>query len=573
MINLKPYLAYIKSTLRLTLRDRVVLFFSYLFPLVFFFAFGEGFGAAQSVGAAAQVVTMVLVLGVLGNGFFGGGMRATLEREMGILRRFKVAPITAAPILVASVVTGWVIYMPAAVLFLVLAKLRYGMPLPQNLFSLLLVLSLGVVAFRSMGLILSAVANTMAESQIITQLLYFPMLLLCGATIPLTTLPEWLQVVAQFLPATHLYLGMQGIMMRNETAWDHLTAMGALTLATIVCLFISVKLFRWEKEDKLKASAKLWVAAALLPFLVLGGWQAYSRTNLQKTKVLAREQRRSMSWLIRDARIFTGTGKVIESGAVLVREGRIAQVFDGRSPDAKELRAEPMEASGRTLLPGLIDLMILLPGAEQGRMEHALASELYSGITGVGAAAGNPAAVAALIPKTESGEVLGAEILRAMPMPATLTLPLVAAEWAAEKDAPSLLNRSLTQQVLKPEQIAALRRARADEKTADPPPAPGVDAESMAGWHGLPYGPSLHRQLQLMVRQGMTPSDALKAATLGAAKALGRADLGVIQPGAPANLLLVDGNPLEDISATERIVAVFFKGERVARASLLEDAK
>ena len=117
MINLRAYWAYTRSTLQLTMRDRTVLFFSYLFPLIFFIAFGEGLGAAQGAGAATQVIVMVLVLGVLGNGFFGGGMRATHERETGILRRFKVAPITPAPILVASIVTGWVIYMPAIFLF------------------------------------------------------------------------------------------------------------------------------------------------------------------------------------------------------------------------------------------------------------------------------------------------------------------------------------------------------------------------------------------------------------------------------------------------------------------------
>lgn len=574
VINSKPYTAFIKSTLRLTLRDRVVLFFSYLFPLLFFIAFGEGFGAAQGTGAATQVVTMVLVLGVLGNGFFGGGMRATVERELGILRRFKVAPITAAPVLVASIVTGWVIYMPAVALFLGIAHVRYHMPIPKNLFSLLLVLSLGVVAFRAIGLIVSSVANSMAESQIIIQLLYFPMLLLSGATIPLGSLPEWLQVVAQFLPATHLYLAMQGILMRGEHAVDYLYAMGALAIATLVGLFISVKLFRWEKEEKLKPKAKLWVAAALAPFLLLGGWQAHSRTNLEKTKVLAREQRRSMSWLIRDARLFLGDGKVVETGSVLIRGGRIAAIYRGHAPDAKELRAEPMEASGRTLLPGFIDTLVLLPAEPEADLQRALATALYCGITGIGAASSNPAAIAALAPRLQSGEMLGAQILRAAPMPRRFPLSLAAAEWDAESASgmPALLSRSLTQQIMKPDQISALRKELAGEaKSADDPaPASASLAYSLSGWRRLPHGPALHRQLQLMVRSGMTPSAVLQAVTSSAAAQLGLPSLGSIREGSDADLLLIDGNPLEDISSTERIVAVFLKGERILRPNLLE---
>jgi hypothetical protein len=44
----------------------------------------------------------------------------------------------------------------------------------------------------------------------------------------------------------------------------------ALLLTAFVGLFISYKLFRWEKEEKIRASAKLWLAAVLTPFLLLG---------------------------------------------------------------------------------------------------------------------------------------------------------------------------------------------------------------------------------------------------------------------------------------------------------------
>ncbi len=566
MINLKSYHAYTRATLRLTMRDRVVLFFSYLFPVVFFFAFGEGFDAAKSTGNTAQVLSMVLVLGVLGNGFFGGGIRAVVEREAGILRRFKVAPISAAPILVSSVVTGWVIYMPAVVVFFLLAHLRYSLPVPANPVSLFILLSLGTIAFRSMGLIIASVVNTMGESQVLVQLLYFPMLLLSGATIPLSSMPDWLQVVAQFLPATHFYLGLQGMLMHGESAWDNLSGLAALAAAAAVGLFISVKLFRWEKEDKLKASAKLWVAAALAPFILLGGWQAFSRTNLEKTRILARQQSRGVTWLIRDARIFTGDGKVIQNGAVLVRNGTVIHIYEGRGPEAESLRAEAIEAAGRTLLPGLIDRAIQLPTGDGKAIARALKSHLYSGVTGV-VAVGPQAmtSAVAVMNRLGTGALLGAQIVGVSP-PAPAGFPLVAQEWAADLATgrtPALLSRSLAQQIAggKPQLFGVTRPQVADGK-----PVP----YSLAGWAGLPHGPSLHREMQLMVKSGLTPEQVLKLFTSQAADSIGK-PLGRIAPGAEATLLLVDGNPLEDISATERIVAVFLKGERVGRSKLLEE--
>src|SRR5580658_9983734 len=124
---MRPYLAYIRTSLALTMRDRTVLFFNYLFPLIFLFVFGFMMHAEQG-GAIVQIVNMVLVIGILGSGFFGAGMRTVMDREANILRRFKVAPINAGPLLISQLVVGLVHFIPVSVLVLVLAHFIYGMP-------------------------------------------------------------------------------------------------------------------------------------------------------------------------------------------------------------------------------------------------------------------------------------------------------------------------------------------------------------------------------------------------------------------------------------------------------------
>src|ERR1700730_7847783 len=108
---IKSFLAHAEINLKLTYRDRTVIFFNYLFPLIFFFIFAQLFHAEQG-GAIIQVLTMVLSIGILGSGFFGAGIRAVQEREANILRRFKVAPITPVPLLLASIVMGVILYLP-----------------------------------------------------------------------------------------------------------------------------------------------------------------------------------------------------------------------------------------------------------------------------------------------------------------------------------------------------------------------------------------------------------------------------------------------------------------------------
>lgn len=391
---MKPYVAQIRSNLRLMGRDRSVLFFSYVFPLVFFFLFAQLFDGRQSAAAMAQVISMVVIIGVLGNGFFGAGMRAVQDRETNVLRRFKVAPINAAPIIVASLVSGLVAFLPCAFLFFFFAAMAYHMPLPHNLFSIMVFISVGVVAFRSMGMIIAAVVNSAQEANILTQILYLPMLFLSGATFPMSIMPAWVQIIAQFMPATYLFQGMQSIMIGGQGMWANLAAVIGLLITLAVSLIIGTKLFRWEKEEKIAGSAKLWILGVLSPFVIMGVYQARTRQNMEQAKILARAAARNRSVLYQNARIFVGNGTVIPNGAVLVRKGKIAQVFGAPPANPKSLDADVVDAAGKTLIPGLIDMHVHLgaPGgvyhdvskyADPNAAKRRLAAYLYSGITTV----------------------------------------------------------------------------------------------------------------------------------------------------------------------------------------------
>ncbi len=73
------------------------------------------------------------------------------------------------------------------------------------------------------------------------------------------------------------------------------------------------------------------------------------------------------------------------------------------------------------------------------------------------------------------------------------------------------------------------------------------------------------REIELMVECGMDPARALQAGTAVGAQLLGEADVrGTIQPSKVADLLLLDGNPLEDLGALRRIAGVYQAGRRVA---------
>jgi len=158
-----------------------------------------------------------------------------------------------------------------------------------------------------------------------------------------------------------------------------------------------------------------------------------------------------------------------------------------------------------------------------------------------------------------------------------------------------LLRRSLVQQAVSQKLLAGTSSAIRTGTYTDAERAGGIDAairiaqdNLRRAWKaGVPlvtgsdagnmlvfHGPTVHRELQLWVEAGLPPVVALQAATLNAAKLL-RADsrIGLVAPDRDANLLVVDGDPTRDITATERVSMVVLKGERVRRVDLFDAAK
>jgi imidazolonepropionase-like amidohydrolase len=104
--------------------------------------------------------------------------------------------------------------------------------------------------------------------------------------------------------------------------------------------------------------------------------------------------------------------------------------------------------------------------------------------------------------------------------------------------------------------VGALRRAGV-------PILAGTDAPSPT----VPHRLSIHRELELLVIAGLTPSEALASATYEPARVFGFHDRGRIAPGMRADLLLVNGDPTVDIRATRDIVGVWKLGVQEARRS------
>lgn len=103
-------------------------------------------------------------------------------------------------------------------------------------------------------------------------------------------------------------------------------------------------------------------------------------------------------------------------------------------------------------------------------------------------------------------------------------------------------------------------------KRAGAPVLAGTDMSDEGRWQIA--GISLHDEMLLLVRAGLSPMEAIVAATAAPARAFGRDDLGTLQVGRRADVVILDADPLADIRSTRRIAAVMTAGEYLDRPAL-----
>ena len=89
----------------------------------------------------------------------------------------------------------------------------------------------------------------------------------------------------------------------------------------------------------------------------------------------------------------------------------------------------------------------------------------------------------------------------------------------------------------------------------------GTDGSGGNGW-------TLHQEMADMVRAGLTPADVIVAATSASAEAMGWDEVGSITAGKSADFIVLDANPLDDITNTRAISAVYLRGTAIDREGI-----
>jgi ABC-2 type transport system permease protein len=247
---MQAFIKYTWTEIKLFLREPVGAFFTLAFPLMMLFLFGTIYGndptpmfnGYGSVDVSIPAYT-AMIIGT--TGILGLTITMSAYREKGILRRLRATPLRPYTILAAQVVVIFVMTVLGMGLLILAGNLVYGLRFDGDPFSVAAAFLLSSLSFFSLGFILAGVMPTARTGQVVGMVIFYPMLFLSGAGLPLELLPDNVRQFSNFLPLTHVVTLLRGLWIGES--WSQHASEGIILAALLVLgVLISSKTFRWE---------------------------------------------------------------------------------------------------------------------------------------------------------------------------------------------------------------------------------------------------------------------------------------------------------------------------------------
>ena len=239
--------ALIAMEARLVLREPITWLAAIALPSVILLIFGSIFGPSDpdpALGGLRFIDVFVPSLIVISVGTLGIQtlpIRLATYREKGVLRRLSTTPAHPLRLLAAQLVIYLATAVISLVLLVVVANVRFGVPLPGQPLAYVAAFLLGMSSLFAIGLLVAAVAPSSRTATAVAIPMFFVVMFLGGVYLPRVFLPDLLIRIGEFTPP-----GVQGL----QDAWmgtpPQVAPLLVMALMTIGFGMLAVRLFRWE---------------------------------------------------------------------------------------------------------------------------------------------------------------------------------------------------------------------------------------------------------------------------------------------------------------------------------------
>ena len=266
--------AWLHNTLveiKLTFRDKEALFWNYILPLLFLFLFCSIFGRGNPKGVTGMMPGL-LCISAMAAGFFNLSIGLVTARERSILRRYQLAPVRPWLIITSQLTANFIIVISTLMLQLAAARLVYHIEIAGSIWSTMLLLITGVLAFLALGFVIASVAESVKVALVTANILFYPLMFLGGAAIPKQMLSPALRKVALLLPTTFFVDGLGQIMVDGASLRNSLPHLIVLLSTFVVALAIAAKLFRWDSNTPHTLVQRAWIGVIALIFVFAAIW-------------------------------------------------------------------------------------------------------------------------------------------------------------------------------------------------------------------------------------------------------------------------------------------------------------
>jgi len=229
----------LRFDLRTQWRTPAAVLFTLLLPIGFLLLFAA---SAETPASRAEYVPTTIIIGVFSGSLTNLAITLTYLREYGMLKQTRLQPVPPAAFLLSRVLAAGLLAVLSAVLVGIVGGLLYDAS-PAQIGLLAAAVLLGTAIGSGLGLLVSTAIRSEVASTPIANAVTLPLLVLAGAFVPLTSLPDALQTIAQVLPGWGVSVLAQGGYGTGPGveagAWINA---GAWSLASLA---LGLRAFRW----------------------------------------------------------------------------------------------------------------------------------------------------------------------------------------------------------------------------------------------------------------------------------------------------------------------------------------
>ena len=245
---MKRFLSMYRVEQKIFFRSPDVILFCLSMPLVVFFLITMIAGGKDAADSGLTYLQSAYVslstVGICCSAFMSIPITVVELRSQGILRWMYCSPCSPARLLVCDTICSGVVAALSALLLTVAAVVFFGYRMQGNVFVYFSVWLLTMLSMFSIGLMVASLCRTTKSMNVATSLLYFPMLLFSGATIPAEVFPAGLRAVSGWMP---LGVGINLLKSVSLGCYDSIIIpVVTLTSIAVICGTVAVKTFRWE---------------------------------------------------------------------------------------------------------------------------------------------------------------------------------------------------------------------------------------------------------------------------------------------------------------------------------------